>query len=94
MGGNKQTNKALFTEAVKSTVFFLVFILWLKPESIEWFIEVQAFSPSHDLAPPPPLPPLSVSKLSLFLILPVYRRSISHNGEKAWSSINHSMLSD
>ncbi len=28
------------------------------PESIEWYIEDQAFSPSYDLAPPPP-PPLS-----------------------------------
>jgi hypothetical protein len=26
------------------------------PESIEWFIEDLAFSPSYDLAPPPPLP--------------------------------------
>ncbi len=33
--------------------------------SIEWFIEDQAFSPSYDLAPPPPrpLPPSSFSNL-------------------------------
>jgi hypothetical protein len=30
---------------------------WL--ESIEWFIEDQAFSPTYDLAPPPPPPPRS-----------------------------------
>ncbi len=34
---------------------------WCRSESIEWFIEDQTFSPSYDLAPPPP--PL-VSKLS------------------------------
>ncbi len=59
-----------------------------------------------DLAPPPPLSP--VSKLSLFLNLPVNRRSSlpkggweegvggaaeSYGGEKAWFSINHSLLS-
>jgi hypothetical protein len=26
------------------------------PDSVEWFVEDQAFLPSHDLAPPPPLP--------------------------------------
>ncbi len=56
--------------------------------------------------PPPPPPP--VSKLSLFLSLLVYRRSRfltgeeegsggrgakSYDREKAWSSINHSLLS-
>ncbi len=29
---------------------------WRRGESIEWFIEVQAFSLSSDLAPPPPPP--------------------------------------
>jgi hypothetical protein len=41
-------------------------------ESVERFIENQAFSPSYDLAPPPTPP---VSKLSLFPSLPVCRRS-------------------
>jgi hypothetical protein len=49
------------------------------------------------------LPPSLVSMLSLILNLPVYRRSslLTHDGEgggweareKAWSSINHSILS-
>ncbi len=33
------------------------------PESIEWFREDQAFSPSYNLAPPQPRPPSPVSKL-------------------------------
>ncbi len=39
------------------------------PESIEWFIEDQAFLLSHDLAPPPPPPPRqqgAISRGSLF----------------------------
>jgi hypothetical protein len=56
------------------------------------------------LAPPPT--PFHVSKLSLFLRLPVCRRSSllteegmrggakSYDGEKAWSFINHLILSD
>jgi len=50
-----------------------------RSESIELFIEDQAFSPSYDLAPPPP--PSPVSKLSLFLSLPMYRRSSLLAGE-------------
>ncbi len=42
------------------------------PESIEWFIEDQAFLPSYDFAPP--FPRKSVSCLS-FLNIPVCRRS-------------------
>ncbi len=45
------------------------------------FSENKAFSPSYDLGPPPP-PPLSpVSELSLFLSLPVCRRSSLLKGE-------------
>jgi hypothetical protein len=46
-------------------------IALLAPESIEWFIEYQVFSPSHDLAPstPPNLSPKRM--LLLFLSLPV-----------------------
>ncbi len=41
-------------------------------QSIEWFMEDQAFSPSFDLAhSPSPQPPSPISKLSLFLSLPV-----------------------
>ncbi len=55
----------------------------------------------NDLAPPPPPPPSPVNKLSLFRGLPVCRRSSLSGsggrglwrGEKAWSSINHSILS-
>ncbi len=39
------------------------------------YIEDQAFSPPYDLAPPHPLPPSPVSKLSLFLSLSVCRQS-------------------
>jgi hypothetical protein len=38
-------------------------VSWNPPESIEWFIEGQAFSPSADLAHPPSPPPSHVSKL-------------------------------
>jgi hypothetical protein len=60
---------------------------------------IYSFSPSHDFAPPPSPP---VSKLSLFLSLPVELSdgkggggrggANSYGGEKAWSSINHSIL--
>jgi hypothetical protein len=62
--------------------------------------------PSNDFAPRPPHPPSLVSKLSLFLRLPVFRRSSlrkgegggggakSYDGEKVWASINHSVLSE
>jgi hypothetical protein len=52
-----------------------------------------------DLAPPRAPPPL-VSKLSIFPYLPVCRRSSLLTGErgggeeKAWSSMNHSILFD
>ncbi len=77
------------------------------PESIEWFIEVQAFLRSYDSATRPlSPPPTPVSKLSQFLGLSVPRRSSFwrergggggaklYDGEKAWSSINHPILSD
>ncbi len=52
-------------------------------ENIELFIDDQAFSPSYDLAPPSPTP---VSKLSLFLSLPVCRRSslLTGEGGRGW----------
>jgi hypothetical protein len=64
-----------------------------------------SFLQSSDSAPCPPPSPLSVSKLSLFLSLPVCRQSRLLTGEggrgaqffdreKAWPSINHSVLSD
>jgi hypothetical protein len=64
----------------------------LYPESMEWFIEDLAFSPSYDLAPP-------VCRRSSLLTRK--RRgwgsrggSKSYDGEKVWSSINHSILSE
>ncbi len=57
-----------------STLIFVQLIcrhspLW--PESIEWFIEDEAFSTSCMIKAPPPPPPLSpVTKLSLFRSLP------------------------
>ncbi len=79
---------------------------WLtNPESIELFVEDQAFSPSYDWVLPHLLPP-PFSKLSLFLSLHVSIGEItdrkggreggganSYDREKAWSSINHSILS-
>jgi hypothetical protein len=67
--------------------------------------EDQAFSPSNDLAPPPPLPhsPSPVSK-SLFhklssCVCCQYRarergrsQILQYDGEKTWSSKNHSIL--
>jgi hypothetical protein len=59
----------------------------------------------YDLAPPPPLLPPPVSKLDwrhtgrlIDNLLKgvgegVGERAISYDGEKAWSSINHSILS-
>jgi hypothetical protein len=56
-----------------------------------WLIEDQAFLRFHDSAPRPPPPPLSVIKLSLFLILPVCRRVQLTDGRKrggwVWSRI-------
>ncbi len=43
----------------------------------------QAFSPSYDLAPPSP-PTSPVSKLSLFLSLPVCHRKSLLMGERGW----------
>ncbi len=76
-----------------------------RTESIEWFTEDQAFSLSYDLAPPttPSLSP--ISKLSLFLSLTSRHRSSlrerggwggakPYDGEKAWSSMSPSILSE
>ncbi len=55
-----------------------------------WLIEAQAFLRSHNSAPRPPPPPLSVSKLSLFLLFPVCRRSslpTGRGGGWVWSRI-------
>ncbi len=77
-----------------------------RSESIEWFIEGQAFLPSCYSAPrqPPSLSP--VSKLPLFLSLPLCCRSSLLTGEgvrgwarskimrqrRTWPSINHSIF--
>jgi hypothetical protein len=66
-------------------------------ESIERFMEGQAFSPSYDLSPPPPPQVVELSQSSC-----VCRRSSlligveevgggdkSYDDDKAWSSINH-----
>jgi hypothetical protein len=53
------------------------------PESIERFIEDRAFLRSYDLLPTPPsLHPFPLSRLSLFLSLPVCRRSKLLTGER------------
>jgi hypothetical protein len=59
---------------------------------------------SYDLAPPPPPPPFPVSKFSLILSLHLCRRKSlltkeggegakSHDCEKGWPSLNHSVFS-
>ncbi len=74
-------------------------------ESIEWFTEDQASSPWYDLAPPPPSPISTVNSTGdTHEDLHVERdttccqeggRGIakSYVGKKAWSSINHLILS-
>ncbi len=69
-----------------------------------WMIfREQAYLRSYVLAPRPPSPSSPASKLSLFLSLPVHRRSSFltrakrrewHDSKKAWPTINHSLLSD
>jgi len=49
--------------------------LYIEVESIKLIVEEQAFLPSYDFAPPILPPPFFMSKLSLFLSLPVCRRS-------------------
>ncbi len=57
------------------------------PESIECFIEDQAFLRQYDLAPPHPHPTL-VSKLCIFLSLPLCRRSSSLTGGGIYKLFN------
>ncbi len=79
---------------------------WAVRASIKWFIEDQAFSLSYDLAPHPPPATSPGSKLSLFLSLPMCRRSSLLTGRgrgrgrsqiiprrEAWSPIDHALLS-
>jgi hypothetical protein len=77
-----------------------------KTESIKLSLEDQAFSPTNDLAPRPPLPPPPVSKLDrrntgrLRKIIKLLTGegggdgggAKSYDGEKVYSSINHSIL--
>ncbi len=70
---------------------------------VEWFIECQALGRMIRLHAHPLPPSPSVSKLPIFLSLPVCRRSRvggegglgsnSYDREKAWPSVNHSILS-
>jgi hypothetical protein len=52
---------------------YLILPSFFVAENIEWCIEELAFSLSYDCAPAPLLSP--VTKLSFFLILPVFHRS-------------------
>ncbi len=79
-----------------SLVFVLVYQSVQMPESIEWFIEDQAFSLSFDFAPPNLL-----SQTSCGFPVGLTDKgggggggAKSYDGQKAWSSINHSILSD
>ncbi len=65
--------------------------LWTRvvPDSIEWYIEDQVFSPSYDSAPPPPSFSLSSQQVvSLFLGLPVWsvtdRAYWRESGGRGW----------
>jgi hypothetical protein len=73
-----------------------------------WFVDCQAFSRSYDLAPPPsPPPPSAVSKLGLLRTGGLSKKdnfadgrgggggqgAKSYDGDKVWSSVNHSILS-
>ncbi len=70
-------------------------------ESIEWFIEDQASRRRHMIwLLPHPLPPFSLAScisFSAFMCVAGRAgrggRAKSYDGEKAWSSINHSILS-
>jgi hypothetical protein len=72
--------------------------LCVRAESIEWLIEDQAFSP-----PSHPLPSASCLSFQSSCVSPVELTYVrgggggggakSYDGEKAWSSINHSILS-
>ncbi len=63
----------------------LLGVAWLirvSPESVEWFIEDQAFLPSFDLTP---LPPYPVCNLSLFLtLLGVVARAYWRERGRGW----------
>jgi hypothetical protein len=76
-------------------------------DNIEWFIEDQAFLRSYDSAPCPPPPNCSIpsaSCLSFSIFLCITGRAVrlpaggggrtpkSYDSEKAWPSLNHSVL--
>ncbi len=80
----------------------------VQPESMEWFIEGQAFSSSHDMAPSHPPPPFSHQQAGQathrkaekdWQLAVGWGRGGGGGGtkskdcEKAWSSINPSILS-
>ncbi len=96
----------------KPNTKFLSCVYWInfstnseipRPDSIERFIDGQAFFQSYDGLLVHPLTPSPGSNLSLFLIFPVCRRSSvltekgrgskSYDREKAWPSSHHSKLS-
>jgi hypothetical protein len=79
------------------------YVTGLKAESIANFREHQAFLRSYDLAPPHPLSPsrpqgVSLSQSSCVSLVELSDwimggGGLPYDGEKAWSSINHSILS-
>jgi hypothetical protein len=99
-------NKAWFCSLLQPSAMVFHSSLTIRQDVLNDFIENQAFSPSYDSAPSTPyLLPSPVSKLSLFLSLPICCRSsilpregvqgsqIIRRKRKPWSSINHSILS-
>jgi hypothetical protein len=82
------------------------FLPFINTESIECFIQDQAFSPLFHLAPPSPLPPLyrqqavSLSQSSCVSSVELTDgrgggrgAKSSYDDKKAWTSIHHSILS-
>ncbi len=67
-------------------IYCMYFIL-LYPESIEWFIEKQGFSPSYDLAPRPTPPPIScqqVVSLAQYSSVSRWSSLLTRKGRRGW----------
>ncbi len=78
----------LYVSVINRPIFFLKYFIFLSAlkfwtKSIEWFIEDQSFSPSYFS--------VFMCRRSSLCLIGSGRGAKSHGGEKAWSSINHSV---